>query len=169
MQTCIGLMDEVAKLFEHVEIDIPNPSTVTLSVTVPATVLAPVGNIMHDGLDGSRWDLCGPKDLAVEKVKGHCHCVSHGAVDGSRENYEARFQVFVSTGLMRPVWSRSSSDAARASRCIQEMVTQIVFMTWRAYHVCFDSAVLVSVFFATHEGIMGTLWWREDRGETTRR
>ena len=31
-------------------------------------------------------------------------------------------------------------------------MTQIVFMTWRAYHVCFDSAVLVSVFFVTHEG-----------------
>ena len=31
-------------------------------------------------------------------------------------------------------------------------MTQIVFMTLRAYHVCFDSAVLVSVFFVTHEG-----------------
>ena len=92
---------------------------------------------------------------------------THGAVDGSREKYEARFQVFVSTGLMRPVLSRSSSDAARASRRIQETATQIVFMTWRAYRVCFDSAVLVSVFFVTHEGIMGTLWWREDRSETT--
>ena len=88
---------------------------------------------------------------------------------GPERNYEARCQVFVSTGLMRPVLFPSSSDAARASSCIQEMVTQIVFMTWWAYHVCFDSAVLVSVFFVTHEGIMGPLWWREDRGVTTRR
>ena len=40
---------------------------------------------------------------------------THCAVDGTRENYEARCQVFVSTELMRPVLSRSSSDAARAS------------------------------------------------------
>ena len=54
MQTSICVMDEVAKLFEHVVIDIPNSSTGTLTVTVPATVPGPVGNIRHEGLDGSR-------------------------------------------------------------------------------------------------------------------
>ena len=71
VQTSVGVMDEVAKLFEHVEFDIPKASTGTPSVTPPATVPGPVGN-----MDGSRWDFCGPRDTAVEKVKGYCYCVS---------------------------------------------------------------------------------------------
>ena len=70
MQTSFCVMDEAAKLFEHVEIDIPNASTGTPSVTPPATVPGPVGNIRHEGLDESRWYFCGPRDTAVEKVKG---------------------------------------------------------------------------------------------------
>ena len=81
MQTCIFVMDEVAKLFEHVETGSPKASTVTPSVTATATVPGPVGNIMHDGLDGSRWDLCCPKDMAVKKKKlwGYCYCVSRSS------------------------------------------------------------------------------------------
>ena len=67
MQSCLG----------HVEIDISKASTGTLAVTPPATVPGPVGNIRYEGLDGSRWDFCGPRDTAVEKVKGYCYCVSH--------------------------------------------------------------------------------------------
>ena len=52
MQTSTCVMGEVAKLFEHVEIDIPNSSTGTPSVTPPATVLGPVGKTRHEGLDG---------------------------------------------------------------------------------------------------------------------
>ena len=70
MQTSICVMDEVAKLFEHVEIDIPKASTGTPSVTPLATVPGPIGNIRHEGLDGSRWDFCGPRDTAVEGVVG---------------------------------------------------------------------------------------------------
>ena len=79
MQTSIGVMDEVAKLFEHVEIDIPNASTGTPSVTPPATVPGPVGNIRHEGLDGSRWDFCGPRDMAVEKVRENSYFVSRSS------------------------------------------------------------------------------------------
>ena len=67
MQTNICVMDEVAKLFEHVEIDIPNSSTGTPSVTPPATVPGPVGKIRHEGLDGFRWDFCGPKDTVLRE------------------------------------------------------------------------------------------------------
>ena len=67
MQTSIGVMNEVAKLFEYVEIYIPKASTGTLSVTPPATVPGPAGDIRHEGLDGSRWDFCGPRDTTVEK------------------------------------------------------------------------------------------------------
>ena len=70
MQTILGVMDEIAKLFEHVEIDIPKATTVTPSVTAPATVTGPVGNIMHDGLDGSRWDLCCPRIWQWKKLRG---------------------------------------------------------------------------------------------------
>ena len=52
MQTCVGVVDEIAKLVEHVEIDIAKASTVTHSVSVSATVPCPVGNITHDGLCG---------------------------------------------------------------------------------------------------------------------
>ena len=45
MQTSICVMDEVAKLFEHVEIDIRKASTGIPSVTPPATVPGPVRNI----------------------------------------------------------------------------------------------------------------------------
>ena len=62
MQTCVRVVDENAKLAEHVEIVIGKAST---SVTVSATVPCPVGHITHDGLYGSMWDLCGPKDMAV--------------------------------------------------------------------------------------------------------
>ena len=71
MQTSICVMDEAAKLFEHVEIDIPNASTGTPSVTPPATVPGPVGNIRHEGLDGSRWDFCGPPGIRQwKKLRG---------------------------------------------------------------------------------------------------
>ena len=52
MQTCNGV---VAKLVEHVD-DVAKAST-----AVSATVPCPVGNITR-----SRWDLCGPKDMAVK-------------------------------------------------------------------------------------------------------
>ena len=80
MHTRICVMVEVAKLFEHVEIGSPKASTVTHSVTAIATVPGPVGNIMHDGLDGSRWDFCCPKDMAVKKkLWGYCYCVSRSS------------------------------------------------------------------------------------------
>ena len=46
---------------------------------------------------------------------------THGAVDGTRQKYEARCQVFVSTGLMRPVLSlvffgRSKSIVTHSGR-----------------------------------------------------
>ena len=66
MQTCVRVVDEIAKLVEHMEIDVAKASTVTHSVTVSATVPCPVGSITHDGLYGSGWDLCGPKDMAVK-------------------------------------------------------------------------------------------------------
>ena len=90
MQTRIGVVDEVAKFVEHVEIDIVKSSTMTSSITVSAAMPCPVGNVTHDGLYGSRWDLCGPKDMVV---KEYCYRVSRSSGE-----------------LRQGIWSQVRSD-----------------------------------------------------------
>ena len=99
MQTCIGVMDEV----EDVEIHVAKPSTMTPSVTVSTTVPCPVGNITHDGLYGSRWDLCGPKDVVVKKLRSIV-TAQVALLDKSVKESGPKSAVMSSTILWTPRW-----------------------------------------------------------------